>query len=582
MRARSAPPLARLKAPLLAALLTALSAASGCGHASSAGPHDVHAPAGARLVTLSIVGTNDLHGHVEALPAFSGYVANLRAAREEDGGAVLLVDAGDLFQGTLASNLAEGMPVVEAYEALGYDAVAIGNHEFDYGPVGPRATPTEAGDEPRGALARLVERAPFPFLGANLVERATQRPARLRGGDAVAVPATARLTRAGVEIGLLGVTSAHSLDATISANVSDLAVEPLLDTVLVRARALREQGAEVVVVLAHAGGRCERDDDPSDTSSCAGDEEIMALAAGLPEGLVDAIVAGHTHQTMAHVVHGVPIIESRSYGQAFGRIDLEVDRERRHAVRHVVFPPTEICRAEACADARYEGRPIAASEDVSAIVTAAEARAAELRARPLGVELTGPVTRSHTSESALGDLFTDLMLRARPDARVALYNGGGLRADLPAGALTYGAFFEALPFDNRFARIETTASALAALLVANASGEGGFLSVAGVRAILRCEGPTLVADLTTPEGAPIPSDARITILTSDFLATGGDALFTAERARGAVSIEGDPPMREAMIEALRAGPSALDPAALYDPARPRVVLPGPRPVRCTP
>jgi 5'-nucleotidase len=122
-------------------------------------------------VTLSIVGTNDLHGHLEVLPAFSGYLESLRAARAAEGGGVVLLDGGDMFQGTLESNLAEGAPIVEAYAALGYDAVTIGNHEFDYGPAGERATPRE-GDDPRNALRARVAEAPFPFLSANLLASA--------------------------------------------------------------------------------------------------------------------------------------------------------------------------------------------------------------------------------------------------------------------------------------------------------------------------------------------------------------------------------------------------------------------------
>ncbi|HEX7498679.1 MAG TPA: bifunctional metallophosphatase/5'-nucleotidase, partial [Polyangia bacterium] len=80
-------------------------------------------------VTISVVGTSDLHGHIAALPWLGGYLENLRKARKETGGAVVLLDAGDMFQGTLESNLAEGAPVVRAYNALGYSAAAIGNHE---------------------------------------------------------------------------------------------------------------------------------------------------------------------------------------------------------------------------------------------------------------------------------------------------------------------------------------------------------------------------------------------------------------------------------------------------------------------
>ena len=92
-------------------------------------------------VTLSIVGTTDLHGRVfpsdgqGGVAQLGGYLRNLRAARALDGGAVLLLDAGDTFQGGIESNLSEGVLVVDAYNALGYDALAIGNHEFDYGAI---------------------------------------------------------------------------------------------------------------------------------------------------------------------------------------------------------------------------------------------------------------------------------------------------------------------------------------------------------------------------------------------------------------------------------------------------------------
>ena len=114
------------------------------------------AAAPATVATLSIVGTNDLHGGIlprdgrGGLALLGGYLKNLREARARDGGAVLLIDAGDMFQGTLESNVTEGASVVAAYNALGYTAAAIGNHEFDFGPVGPAATSRSPADDPEG------------------------------------------------------------------------------------------------------------------------------------------------------------------------------------------------------------------------------------------------------------------------------------------------------------------------------------------------------------------------------------------------------------------------------------------------
>jgi 5'-nucleotidase len=130
----------------------------------------------AATVTISIVGTSDLHGHIAALPWLEGYLENLRKARKSTGGAVVLLDAGDMFQGTLESNLAEGAPVVRAYNALGYSAAAIGNHEFDFGPAGPSPSPVGPDDDPRGALKARAAEAHFPFLASNILDEKTSKP----------------------------------------------------------------------------------------------------------------------------------------------------------------------------------------------------------------------------------------------------------------------------------------------------------------------------------------------------------------------------------------------------------------------
>ena len=132
-------------------------------------------------VTLSIVGTTDLHGRVfpsdgrGGLAQLGGYLRNLRAARAVDGGAVLLLDAGDTFQGGIESNLSEGALVVDAYNLLGYDALAIGNHEFEYGALD---TVSGGGESPdmRGALKAAAARARFPFLAANLIDESHTTP----------------------------------------------------------------------------------------------------------------------------------------------------------------------------------------------------------------------------------------------------------------------------------------------------------------------------------------------------------------------------------------------------------------------
>lgn len=572
------------RAPILALLL----ALTRCGGAARPAPPPTPAPAPEAApapVVITVIGTSDTHGHLRALPVLGGHLAGLRRARAAEGGALVLVDAGDMFQGTLESNLEEGASVVRAYAALGYDAVAIGNHEFDFGPVGPNATAKAPGDDPRGALRQRLAEAPFPFLAANLRRKDT--------GEALplGVP-SALLERAGLKIGVIGVTTEATPFTTIAANIGDLAMAPLAASIADEARALRQRGAAVVVVAAHAGGRCARFDDPADLSSCEDGQEIMAVARALAPGTVDVIVAGHTHQAMAHRVHGVAIVQSYALGVAYGRVDLTVDRRAGRVTAVEIHPPRRLCSAAdaspegplaACDPRDDQGAPIAPDAAVAAAIAPSLARADALREQPLGPTIAAPFTARRRGENPLGNLFTDLMLAARPGADAAILNGGGLRADLPAGPLRYGSLYEAFPFDNRFARLRMRAGDLAAIVAAGLAG-GAFLSLGGLTAEARCEGGAPVVTLRRGKRALDPA-APIEVLASDFLATGGDHMLDALPQRDAVrvTLEDDPPLREAMAEVLRArGPVALAPADYYAPERPRLRFPGALPLRCDP
>src|SRR5262249_29856490 len=301
-----------------------------------------------------------------------GFVRNLRAARAADGGAVLLLDAGDLFQGSLESNLTEGAVVVAAYNAMGYTASAIGNHEFDFGPSGAASARTAEADDPRGALKTRAAEARFPFLAANILDEATGRPIEWPN-----VRPSTIVEAAGCRTGVVGLTTTNALNTTMAANTKGLAIAPLGSTLASEARRLRAAGATIITTAAHAGGTCGAFDNPLDLTSCATDEEIFTLARDLPRGLVDVIVAGHRHQGIAHEVAGIPIISSYWRGQAFGRVDLFVDRSTCKVTGHRIFPTQAVCarqdaRGEGCVDdsdgqgeaATYEGRVVSPSGEI--------------------------------------------------------------------------------------------------------------------------------------------------------------------------------------------------------------------------
>ncbi|MEO6775475.1 MAG: 5'-nucleotidase C-terminal domain-containing protein [Kofleriaceae bacterium] len=532
--------------------------------------------------TLTIIGTNDLHGALDRLPLFAGFVANVRAARATDGGGVVLVDGGDLFQGTLESNLAEGADVVKAYNRLGYAATAIGNHEFDYGPVGP-AVIAKGDQDPRGALKARAAEATFPFLVTNILDART--------GQRIAwpnMPASRLLEVAGVKVGILGASTESTPFTTMPANFAGLEMaKPTAKSITAEAQALRAHGAQVVIATMHIGSECRNNDTPGDRSSCDSHEELFHVLDDVPKGLIDVVVAGHTHAAIAHTIDGMAVIESLSSGRAFGRVDLSI--AGGHVTAVAIHRPEVMCPLDQddhpqpvqdCHPPAYEGRPVVPDPAIQNIVDEALARTAAQRDEKLGVTLAAPIHKAYKSESAEGDWFTDLMLAARPDANVAVTNGGGLRADLPAGELTYGQLFAATPFDNRFAIVKLDGKQLRRLVATNLRRDGGFFSFAGLTAVARCNHDKL--ELAIQVGAaPLSDTARYTLVTSDFLASGGDGVIgKLKLSAGAIELT-DVIMRDAMADVLRKQRgTTIDPAKLFGRNHARMDYPGKRPVVC--
>jgi len=530
-------------------------------------------------VTISVVGTSDLHGHIAALPWLGGYLKNLRKVRTEAGGAVVLLDAGDMFQGTLESNLAEGAPVVRAYNTLGYNAAAIGNHEFDFGPAGPAPSPVAPGDDPRGALKARATEAKFPFLASNVVDRKTGKPVAWPNFK----PSTI-LEVAGIRIGIIGGVTTATPHSALPANVAGLDFPPLAKTFAREARRLRAQGAKVVIVTVHEGGACTDFSAPDDLTSCDAKSEIFAVARALPKGAVDAIVAGHTHQAVAKRVAGIPIIQSYCNGRAFGRVDLTVERRSGKVVASHLEEPHDLCqagKAETCQPSDYEGSPVEADQAILELNAPAFAAAKEKGNDFLNVEVLRPLLHNRKQETALGNLLADLMRAYHPGAvasDVAMINGGGMRAPLPAGKLTYGKLYETFPFDNAFASLRLPAGEFRRLLARSLGHAISQVSLSGVRVHAACGKDGVEAVLTRMDGSPIRDEEMLSVITTDFLATGGDGFFAGAN----IGYEIGPPIRDAMAEALRQRGGTLDPGdpALFDPANPRFTLPGEVPIPC--
>ncbi len=449
-------------------------------------------------VHLTILHTNDMHGQaLETRDGSGGLVALGRAIRQErdaarrGGREVLLLDAGDFFQGTVEGNLTDGRIMVAWMNHLGYDALAVGNHEFDFGLQVPQA------------LAREAE---FPFLGANIVDAQTRRrPAWLGSGRGAEVAAVLRRTyRAGgrvVRVGVIGVTTSEMKDVTVAGATDGLAFLDEADTVE-RVLAAEAADLDVVVLLTHCGLETDRE-----------------LARRF-SGRVDVIIGGHSHSRLprGEVVDGVLVAQAHDKTKVLGRVDL------------TIRPPDPQGPRDARPRVAATATLIPAGDDLEALLDPYLAQVAEQRERPVGT-LTGPLRKvSGYASSALGNLQTDLM-RELTRADVALHNKTGIRANLEAGEVRWGDVFAVSPFGNTVEKLVLEGRDLRDLVEGMLAGTHKLLEVSG--AVVICdpqapEGQRLI-DLLV-DGAPVDPDETYLVATNNFLAGGGDGHEAFTRA----------------------------------------------------
>jgi len=450
-------------------------------------------PPGTRF--LRIIATNDFHGALEPRPDASGvrrggaaYVATaLDRARREclPGCETILLDAGDLFQGTLASNLSYGRPVVEYYNRMGYAASALGNHEFDWGV---------------DTLQARMRQATFGIFGANVRDTA--------GRDVKWIPNDTIVTRGRIKVGIIGVSTVNTPTTTRASNVVGLRFDdpaPIVDSI---GRALRRRGANFVVVIAHAGATCGTDG----ATACNG--EIIDLARKV-KTKIDAIVSGHTHTLVNTEVNGIPIVQARSSGRALDILDLPTGPDVGRAVRHEV--------RELAVDTI---KPLPA---IASIVRRAVARVAPLVKRRVA---TIPVTLARRGpQYPLGNLIADAQ-RWAGKGDVAIMNNGGIRTELRAGEATYGSLFEVQPFGNTLYSLTMTGEELRGLLeeMLGKSPVNDHVSGLTITYDPSKQKGSRIVSATMADGTPLSDTRDYNVIMNDFLATGGEGYNAGGRA----------------------------------------------------
>ncbi len=534
-----------------------------------------------RPVTLHFAFLNDFHGGLyeqpvkddpsRALGGFPFLAAAIGSLRQADAELVVL-DGGDLFQGSWPVNASQGIGAIDAYNLLGVTAAAVGNHEFDYG----------GGADHRGALAAAAERAKFAWLSANV------HPLPASG-----LRRWTLVERKGVKIGIIGLTTVDTPTTTTAANVADLTFADPVATVRDLLPEVRAAGAEVVAVVGHLSGKCAEAPRSAilPPETCTPDGEIGRLLTELPPGSIDILAVGHAHTLIGNRIGDTFVFEDRAEGVAIGRLDLVVTEEGIDRAASVLHPPWFLSHASVdprCEPGEYDlserdvgGVNLAPSPGALALVRGLEGSAGSL-CEEIGCA-EAPLSRAREAESGAGDLVADLMRAAFPAADVAVQNSGGIRADLPGGKLRREHVQAVMPFQNRTLLVEISGAKLLTLFRIGSSGAHGLPQVSGARYRFdptRTGGTDLDGDGKVDAwetdrlcwvdvgGVRVDPGKTYRVATTDFLLNGGDHLGPA-LADAPVIGEGAL-LRDVLITGIDAAPTCLP--SLPDKASPRIEI----------
>jgi 5'-nucleotidase len=418
-------------------------------------------------VNVQILALNDFHGNLLPPSGSSGrvgtidaggveylatHINNLRALNPN----TVVVSAGDMVGASpLISALFHDEPTIEAFNLIGLDFNAVGNHEFDEG-WSELVRLQEGGCHPvDGCLdGDDFAGAEFQFLAANVT--------RKDNGKTI-FPAYKMRSFAGAKIAFIGMTLEGTPSIVTPSGIADLNFLDEADTVNALIPELKAKGIETIVVLIHEGGV---QSSPAPYNGCVGISGPIVDIVNRFDDEVDVVISGHTHQPYNCTIDGKLVTSAFSFGRLVTKIDLTIDRETGEVTTMA-------------ADNRIVTRDVVKDSFLTALVNKYNALVAPIANRVIG-SITGNITRTTNAagESALGDVIADAQLYATADpenggAVIAFMNPGGIRADLtyassPAGEgdgnVTYGESFTVQPFGNNLVTVTMTGAQIDALL----------------------------------------------------------------------------------------------------------------------
>lgn len=447
---------------------------------------------------ITILYTSDFHSAFDPIPAYwlkgspkLGGAAQLTTminqvrAREKNS---FLFDAGDMFTGML-SNVSEGEILMEMMMSMKYDAMGIGNHEFDYGSKN---------------FTKQMNRVPFPILGDNIFYKGTD--------IAYSRPYTI-IEKNGIRLGVIGIIGLDAFSVLWQEGSADLEFrDPIPITKKIVAE-LKSQ-VDIIVVLAHQGKTGPQQTDAEARPEVQRDfDEDIRFCKEVPG--IDVYVGGHAHRGIEvpykEPANGSLIVQTYGYGTRLGYIKVQVKDGK------VISSKGELLKVWSD---KY--KPDAG---VLAKINAYKKKSASEIGQPIGT-LKTRLVRDYQRESSLGCFVADV-IREAGKADIGFQNAGGIRADIPAVTVTNGNVLDALPFNNKLSVLEMTGKQIKEVLEQGFSLERGMIQVSGLTAWYDMSKPIRQRLVKLNIGTEPANDEKVyKVATNSFVANGGDLYMT--------------------------------------------------------
>ncbi len=457
------------------------------------------------IVVLSI---NDFHGALA--PAGKNVGAAkladaLKVEKAKNPEGTIIVSAGDNYQGSAMSNLLYGEPVSAVFKEIGIELSAVGNHEFDWG---------------IDNITKWAEDGGLTFVCANIYDKRTNEPVGWAKPYVI-------LDKAGVKVGFVGLATPETAYKTLKANVINYEFRDPVATLINWVPKVKAAGADLIIALTHLGAFQDKEG------------KISGEAADLfqVEG-VDAVISAHTHQSISGLVDGKPLVQAYYNGRTIAKMTFVFDENNK------------LVSAEPLLDHLYN-RPDTLKDDANtlAIYTKYEEELSPVLGKVLGKTTVELDHDRYAGPSLLSEWSCEVM-REKVGVQIAMTNGGGLRVPVPAGDITAGILYEVMPFDNTLYTMKLSGADVKANIEHGIMNEDiGWVQISGVMVTFNkeAEAGNRIISMVLADGTPIEMDKYYTVVTNDFMFTGGDNYNFKNALDG---LDTFIPIRDALMEAV--------------------------------